>query len=248
MTGHPDPELERTIARSLDHRSRHLGAPAGHIDGVFARVARRRARKRSVAVIGSFAAVGLGAVGMATLSGDPADPPASQPVATSEVNDQASAVMTAWRCRHQLDYWGEQGDELYFVTCDQVVIPGDVPVLDAPPGTTPGDDAPQLVPTTTTIVPLGSSPVVSGDIDCLGGSTPDATVAPVGTSPTEQRYIVVPGDSLASIGERYGIDPNILANYNSWADCLDHLILPGEVVLIPPNTALVDSLPTTTVP
>ena len=248
MTDHPDPELERTIARSLDDRSRHLGTPAEHIDGVFARVDRRRARRRSVAVIGAFAVVGLGMVGMATLSGDPADPLASQPVATSEVIDQAATDMTAWRCLDQLEYWGEQGDELYFATCERVAIPGDVPILETPPGTTPGDDAPQLVPTTTTIVPLGSSPVMSEDIDCLSGSTPDATVAPVATSPTEQRYTIVPGDSLASIGERYGIDPNILANYNSWPECLDHLLLPGDVVFIPPNAALVDILPTTTVP
>ena len=59
---------------------------------------------------------------------------------------------------------------------------------------------------------------------------------------------MVPGDSLASIGERYGVDPNIIANYNSWSDCLAHLILPGDVVLIPPNAPLVDSLPTTTIP
>ena len=71
MTDHPDPELERTIARSLDHRSRHLGAPGEHIDGVFARVDRRRARRRSVAVLGSFAVVGLGIVGIATLGERP---------------------------------------------------------------------------------------------------------------------------------------------------------------------------------
>ena len=246
MTDHPDPDLERTISRSLDQRSRHLGAPGEHIDGVFARVDRRRARRRSIAVLGSFAAVGLGIVGIATIGDAPDGEPFASGAGTG-ATDSTILMRDGWRCTQQLEYWGETGDDVYFASCERAAIPGDVPILETPPGTTPGDDTPQLVPTTTTIVPLGSSPVVGGDIDCLGGSTPDATVAPVGTSLTEQRYTIVPGDSLASIGERYGIDPNILANYNSWPDCLDHLLLPGDVVLIPPNTALVDILPTTTV-
>ena len=47
-----------------------------------------------------------------------------------------------------------------------------------------------------------------------------------------------PGDSLHSIAERYSVEMEIIMNYNSWPECGDHLLLPGDRVLIPPGAAL----------
>jgi LysM repeat protein len=62
---------------------------------------------------------------------------------------------------------------------------------------------------------------------------PDGTISPV-----EQRYIVVTGDSLSKIAERYDISVDALINYNGWDDGTNHLLLSGDVILIPPNTLI----------
>jgi LysM repeat protein len=252
-----DPDLEGAIARTFEHRSERLGMPGGRLDDVMHRVRRRQARRRNVAMIGSFAAVGAGVLGIAALrGGEPSDPVADGPA--------AAPTQPAWTCSGQLDYFGEDGTELYFSTCAPADVDASIPVLDAPSPTIPSDTVMPIegttpatfFVTTTTIVPTGTSPAMTTDVDCTGGSTPDTTVPTVPTTtlpgggaalaPGEQAYTVVPGDSLAGIGERYGVDPNILANYNSWSDCLDHLILPGDVVMIPPNATVPETLPTTT--
>lgn len=65
------------------------------------------------------------------------------------------------------------------------------------------------------------------------------TEAPVqdGTqiSEGEQVYIVVAGDSVSRIATVHGVDANVLATYNQWADGINHLIIPGDPVLIPPG-------------
>lgn len=74
--------------------------------------------------------------------------------------------------------------------------------------------------------------------------TPDAQAPAVTTaSPqAEQTYTVQAGDSIFSIAEQYGVDMQVLANYNRWEDGLDHVLDVGDVVRIPPGPAA----PTTT--
>ena len=55
-------------------------------------------------------------------------------------------------------------------------------------------------------------------------------------SPVEQTYTVVAGDSLSKIASLYDITVDVLVNYNGWTDGASHLILPGDEILIPPNT------------
>ena len=68
-------------------------------------------------------------------------------------------------------------------------------------------------------------------------STTTIPVDPTGSiSPVEQTYKVVTGDSLSKIAERFDITTEALINYNGWPEGTNHLLLPGDVVLIPPNT------------
>lgn len=73
--------------------------------------------------------------------------------------------------------------------------------------------------TTTTTIPFDSEQAEAGQI-----------------SPVEQTYIVVPGDSLSKIAGLYDITVDVLINYNGWTDGTNHLLLAGDVILIPPNT------------
>lgn len=60
-------------------------------------------------------------------------------------------------------------------------------------------------------------------------------------SPVEQVYTVASGDSLSRIAGLYDITIDTLVNYNGWSDGSSHLILPGDQVLIPPNTPVAGS-------
>jgi hypothetical protein len=77
-------------------------------------------------------------------------------------------------------------------------------------------------------------------VDCRGDRATawTTTTSPPPTAPAEQVYIVVAGDSLITIGQRFSVAAEVIANYNGWTDCLDHVILPGELVLIPPGAAI----------
>jgi len=239
-----DSEFEQLVEGSLDSRAAQLGPPAGQIGDVYNRLEQRRDRRRRVAVVGSLASVGICIGGFMALSNAP--DPAEQLIGAAAVGEQAAASPTTvdvgpiptttmvmplsdvvWACNDPIP------DELapthggpieYFSYCEQVLVDPDVPITVVP---------------MTTIGPLGSSPVLDSDVDCTAGSTPDPILLVEDSRNSEQRYIVVPGDSIMSIGERYGVDPAVLTNYNNWSDCLDHLIVPGDVVLIPPNAGTV---------
>jgi LysM repeat protein len=62
-------------------------------------------------------------------------------------------------------------------------------------------------------------------------------------SPVEQTYIVVSGDSLSKIASLYDITIDVLINYNGWTDGLEHLLLAGDPILIPPNTPIPPATP-----
>ncbi|MDJ0771492.1 MAG: LysM peptidoglycan-binding domain-containing protein [Ilumatobacter sp.] len=74
-------------------------------------------------------------------------------------------------------------------------------------------------------------PVVDGRV----GVTPTTIV------PSTFEHVVEAGDSVFGIASQYGVDPVVLANFNSWDDGVEHPIFVGDVVLIPP-----EALPLTT--
>jgi LysM repeat protein len=55
-------------------------------------------------------------------------------------------------------------------------------------------------------------------------------------SPTEQSYEIQAGDSLGRIATLHDITLEQLVNYNEFADGAGQLILPGDVILIPPDS------------
>jgi LysM repeat protein len=69
------------------------------------------------------------------------------------------------------------------------------------------------------------------------GPTVTTVLIPGGptTVRTEQTYVVVSGDFLAAIADAHCVTMEALAEYNSWSEGLDHALLPGEVIHIPPG-------------
>lgn len=66
------------------------------------------------------------------------------------------------------------------------------------------------------------------------------------TSAVEQVYVIQEGDNLARIAEMFGIDMQIVANYNAWEDGVNQLLMVGDTIKIPPNATYVP--PPATVP
>jgi LysM repeat protein len=74
-------------------------------------------------------------------------------------------------------------------------------------------------------------------------TTTSTTVSPEqieesGISPVEQAYVIVPGDSISKIASLHGITNDQLISYNTWTDGLEHLLIPGQTVLIPPESKI----------
>jgi LysM repeat protein len=59
-----------------------------------------------------------------------------------------------------------------------------------------------------------------------------------GISAVEQAYVIVAGDSISKIASLHGITNDVLISYNKWTDGLEHFLLPGETVLIPPESKI----------
>lgn len=200
------PTLPEILEGTLDHRAESLGeiVPTD-LDGVARRVHRRRARRRAVAVGGSLAIVGVGAVGLLLVPRGDADPasgtaaPSAAPPSTELVD-----VGGLWRCDGLV---GADGEFTYFDDCEEV--PDGTEIVLAP--------------------------------DQLAGSSP--TTAAV---QAEQTYTVVAGDSIFEIAERYGLEMDVLANYNRWEDGIDHVLDIGDVVKIPPGAPTSPAGPTAT--
>lgn len=71
-------------------------------------------------------------------------------------------------------------------------------------------------------------------------------VVPEGqVSPTEQIYVVVPGDGLSKIASKYDITLDALVNYNAWPEGIAHPIFQGDEIKIPPNAKVPSLTPTT---
>jgi LysM repeat protein len=142
MNEQHDPNLERTIETSLTQHSSRLGSSSGRLSDVMARVERRRNRRRSVAVVGSLAAITVGVLGIASVSGRSPDqlPGAakastdqpSAPDATSYVITDASSNLSqaVWACQTPITYFDPQPATEYFKSCGPVgeiyeVVAGD---------------------------------------------------------------------------------------------------------------------------
>ena len=120
------------------------------------------------------------------------------------------------------------------VDCSTMSHPADV--------TAPGYCDP--IPTTTEFDPNSDDPVSSSDGQtCTPGTGDGVECALTGR---EQQYPVAAGDSLVSIALRYRISVDILVAYNQWPDGVDHLLLVGDIVLIPPFVTDAGSSATTT--
>lgn len=73
----------------------------------------------------------------------------------------------------------------------------------------------------------------------------DAIGAPAIVGACGGSYVIEQGDYLAGIAERFGTTVAGLAAANGWVDGVDHLILPGEVVVIPGADCSTDTAVTT---
>ena len=131
-------DVERLVARSLQERTAALQPPAPDLDGVWSHLDRRRNRRRHVAVVGSLAAVALGAFGFATLG---QASPESSPVAGPEVT--ATTVpggQMAWRCTNPIVTVADASDASYFATCESVLLDGGTTVIEVSVPTTTSTD------------------------------------------------------------------------------------------------------------
>lgn len=72
---------------------------------------------------------------------------------------------------------------------------------------------------------------------------PVPTTIEAGTSAEAQTYTVARGDSVSKIASLFGIEAEVLANFNSWAEGIQHPIFPGDVISIPPGAAIPGATP-----
>lgn len=72
--------------------------------------------------------------------------------------------------------------------------------------------------------------------DRSGG--PASSVSPTGSGAPSATYVVAAGDSVYGIAERAGVAPTDLVSANGW-DGVDHLIVPGDVVILPTGATAV---------
>ena len=64
-----------------------------------------------------------------------------------------------------------------------------------------------------------------------------ATTAPPGgaVDPNEQIYVIQGGDSVSKIASNHVITMDQLIQYNQWPDGINHVLIPGVEIKIPPN-------------
>ena len=96
------------------------------------------------------------------------------------------------------------------------------------------------VQTTSYVV---EDPVTTTTTTTLPTAVPEGEV-----SPTEQIHIVVANDSVSKIASTYGITMDALVNYNAWTDGINHVLLLGAEVRIPPNSKVPAATPDTQAP
>ncbi len=252
-------DFENEIGAALDSHATGARTGTPPIDQIWQRVDRRRQRRRMVAGVGSAAVVVLGVGAIMSLGGQDAAPLASGSPDTGFATTTMPAVPytvgpsgNAWRCTGALGYDPNQPEASYFTSCELSTIPPEIYSPLDPAG----------VPTTSPLVcwappttaPAGANQgdvaiTVLTDTSCQQFETaPPTTATGIPISPVEQYYTVFAGDSLYSIAAMFGIDPQLIADYNVWPDGIDHAIMVGDLVRIPPNAVdrTLPPLPTTT--
>lgn len=237
-----DDELERLISGSLASRSERIGAAAHSLDDVHRRVELRRGRRRHVAAFGATAMLAVGAFALTSLGSSPS----TVPFPAADGDGSTSGLQAVWRCTGPLDM-SDGSDAAFWADCERAGIDGNGAVISVPATTVP------LYPTTTTVCLAATTapPATDAAVIVPCDWNPPPTVVPVPTSttifaersPYEQKYTIRPGDSLASIAALHGITLEQLINYNMFADGVDHLLLPGEQLLLPPNAFVMYSEP-----
>lgn len=58
---------------------------------------------------------------------------------------------------------------------------------------------------------------------------------PVEYADGEQSYQIRANDSMFKIGALFEVDAELIAIHNGWNDGINHLLIPGDVILIPPG-------------
>ncbi len=99
-----------------------------------------------------------------------------------------------------------------------------------------GDDtAGSGTSTTATIAPTS---YVTREPVTTTTAGPTTTLEPDDKAAAEQIYTVEAGDFFARIAEEYGISVEELVNYNEFPDGVNHVLIPGETIKIPPGAAV----------
>jgi len=203
-------DLEHTLRDSLDRHAAGARASGGSVDDVYRRADRRRARRRSIAVVGSIAVVVAGIVGFASLGGGSDPAPDLAEASAPASSDQAAVTspdVNAYACTN---YLGSKNDPAY----GQREIYGDcVPVtVDGPLTATNVAPTQCIVPTTfpattTTTTPdagtgtgAGVANVTVGAVACLdtAGGPPGGCV--VSITPTTSNSSTPPYEPGVLVG------------------------------------------------
>ena len=250
-------DLERTLHESLSRHAAQLGRPAGEIDDIYRRVTHRRQRRRAVAGVGSLAIVAVGVVGIATLGRNDGRPPAAGTpdggawactgyiggdgavtyYADCQMVDQVPVTTSCWTPSTAPATLADPtvGSPANVIA---EACPVPMPTVDtAPPFTKCQPPGIELAPTTgvpMTTIPSSTTTTSSSPETTASSPETTTTVISLACDYQEQTYEVLPGDGVYSIAALFAIDPQILANYNSWPEGIDHPLLVGDVILIPP--------------
>ena len=87
----------------------------------------------------------------------------------------------------------------------------------------------------STVPRIGATNYVTQPVVTMPPSTiPGETTPPGGTARGEQEYRIRRGDAVSSIANRFGITADQLADYNDWRNGVNQLIVPGDIIKIPP--------------
>jgi hypothetical protein len=119
----------------------------------------------------------------------------------------------------------------------------------APPTTAIDVPTPASVVTNPPLPPATSAPIVTVPPTTIppshtipeGETTGEDVTVPTTTivvTATGIEYEVQEGDSLFAVAEAYGVGPMEIAFFNDWDDGADHVLIPGEIIVIPHRPAV----------
>lgn len=100
----------------------------------------------------------------------------------------------------------------------------------------PVASTPSTTTAATTFATLATVPPTEPSAPATDPTSTDPTSTDPGAEPGGdggETYTIVEGDSLFAIAERLGVSLDALVEVNGWPDGIDHLILPGDEILVP---------------